>query len=71
VGGQISMSQELRILQYLQKADITPLQALDKFGCFRLAARISDLRDRGHKIETTMIDQGDKRFASYHLQGQG
>jgi len=26
---------------------------LNGFGCFRLAARIQDLRDAGHTIETT------------------
>ena len=31
---------------------IDPLYALNTFGCFRLAARISDLRDEGMKIET-------------------
>ena len=36
-------SQNERILAHLKKGKkITPLDALEKFGCFRLAARISD-----------------------------
>jgi len=31
---------------------ITPLDAWQKFGCMRLAARIKDLRDEGLFIET-------------------
>ncbi len=62
------MSQEAQILQHLKTSPITPLEALSSYGCLRLAARISDLRDRGHRIETVMVDQGDKRFARYRLK---
>lgn len=62
------MSQEAQILQHLKKSPITPMEALSNYGCLRLAARISDLRERGHKIETVMVDQGKKRFARYHLK---
>ena len=34
---------------------VTPLSALEKFGCFRLSARIWDLRDQGHPIITKHI----------------
>ena len=33
----------------------TPIDALNKFGCFRLAARISDLRNDGMLIKTKII----------------
>jgi len=62
------MSQTTAILSHLKKAPITPLQALDKYGCLRLAARIADLRERGHQIETIMVDHGEKRFAKYKLK---
>lgn len=62
------------ILKYLQthKTGITPLQALDKFGCQRLSGRIYDLRDEGHNILTNMIEVKDrfgevKRVAQYRL----
>lgn len=61
------MSQESRILQHLKTSPITPLEALSNYGCLRLAARISDLRGRGHKITTEMVGRDGKRFAKYRL----
>ena len=56
------------LLQYLQKFDsITPLEALNAFGCFRLSARIADLRADGHVI-TTEIHKGKKNYAIYRLE---
>ena len=46
-------SQNYKILQWMrEKGPITPLDALSKFGCMRLAARIKDLRDKGYSIIT-------------------
>jgi hypothetical protein len=46
-------SQRARVLEYLKKrGDITQLQALVEFGCFRLAARIEELRRAGHSIKS-------------------
>jgi len=59
-------SQNEAILQHLKKGKkITPLDALEKFGCFRLAARISDLRKDGHIISTENVNKDGKTFASY------
>jgi hypothetical protein len=42
-----------KIAKVLQKGrTITPMQALRDFGCFRLGARIHDLRTSGMLIET-------------------
>ena len=49
---------------------ITPLEALDMFGCFRLGARIADLRSEGNDIITETIKKGGKRYASYSLKGK-
>lgn len=39
------------ILNYMKQfRSINPLQALQDIGCFRLAARISDLREKGYPI---------------------
>lgn len=48
---------------------LTQLEALTQFGCFRLAARISDLKDKGLNVVTDMItlDNG-KRVARYILK---
>ena len=57
-----------KILNYLSKGKgITPIEALNKFGCFRLAARIADLRKNGHLIFTDSITKNGKTFASYKL----
>ena len=43
------------ILMYLHdQGSITPMDALREFGCMRLAARISDLKERGYQIESVM-----------------
>ena len=45
------MSQNQKILDYLLSGkSLTPISALNKFGCFRLSARINDLRKKGHNI---------------------
>jgi len=49
----MKQSQTQWVLQRLKLGPLTALEALDGFGCFRLAARIQDLRDAGHTIETT------------------
>lgn len=62
-------TQASEILKYLQTgASITPLEALQKFGCFRLGARIWDLRHQGHDIVKTMTTKNGKTFASYRLK---
>ena len=63
------MTQTDLIRQHLESgAEITPLEALDRFGCLRLAARISDLRRDGLDIESNGEANG-KRFARYRLAG--
>ena len=50
------MSQNKQIADYLNKGKkLTPIDALNKFGCFRLAARIADLRNEGMNIVTNTI----------------
>lgn len=57
------------ILAYLREGNsLTPMDALEWFGCFRLAARVSDLRKQGHNITSEIVDVGEgKRVARYHL----
>ncbi len=51
----------------LNGQSITPLDALNMFGCFRLSARIANLRDEGLPIVTDMVTINDKRVARYYL----
>lgn len=47
------MSITNKIAKLLEKGrTITPIQALRDYGCFRLGARIHDLRSAGMRIET-------------------
>lgn len=62
------MSQEKRILNHLQRGKkLTPLEALNKFGCFRLSARVYDLIEKGWDIRSSLIWVGRKRVAQYAL----
>jgi hypothetical protein len=54
----------------LTGAPITPLEALDRYGCFRLAARIIELRKAGLDIETVTETRNGKKYARYVLRGQ-
>lgn len=51
---------------------ITPIEALDEYGSFRLSSIIKTLRDRGYAIRTEMVAYPDtgSRFARYSLINQ-
>ena len=71
-------SQCAEILNYLKhnrRAGITPLEALNLCGCWRLGARIYDLKELGYNIETKMIKThpaffNNKRYACYFLKNK-
>jgi hypothetical protein len=64
------MTQNQQILSALKHGEtLTPMDALDRFGCFRLAARVLDLKHQGHDIQTRYITQGNKTFVEYSLPG--
>jgi hypothetical protein len=61
-------TQKQQIQAYLSKGKaITPMEALNKFGCFRLAARIADLRNEGVNIATKNVTKAGKTYASYSI----
>lgn len=63
------MKQVERIKKHLEKGkSITAIQALEKYGCFRLAARIADLRNDGLNIKTTIVKtKNNASIASYSI----
>ena len=61
------MTQNEQILSLLKRGPLTQLEALDKVGTTRLAARINDLRELGHIIHTEPVTKGNKTYARYHL----
>ena len=58
-------TQRDQILAALKQGDtLTPIDALRRFGCFRLAARINELRDEGVQINTRIT----KSYAEYTIE---
>lgn len=50
------LSQRDRILKWLLSGKtITTIQAITKFGCTRLSARIREIKDMGHVIDGDMV----------------
>ena len=63
------MTQKNMILTHMRTyGGITPLEALNRYGCFRLGARISDLKNDGIGIRTEMVKENGKRYARYSLE---
>ncbi len=65
----VTDSQKSEILAYLKEGrSLTAIEALHEFNCFRLAARIAELRAEGHDI---LIEWGadgmGKRWGIYYL----
>lgn len=57
------------ILAKLKQGPVTAMDALDGCGCFRLAARIAELRQAGYHIETENCTMANnKTIAVYHLK---
>jgi hypothetical protein len=57
------------ILGHLNEGNpITALEALNKFGCFRLAARVHELRREGWDIQEKVVKGvNGKRYAEYYI----
>ena len=63
-----ALTQNQRILEYLKSGKkLTPLEALNKFGCLRLSARIFNLKEQGNAILTKYVTRKGKTFAEYSL----
>lgn len=64
----MTVTQTNEIKTYLKMGyRITAIDALQKFGCFRLAARIKDLKDEGMEIDKVMVETvSGARVAQYY-----
>jgi hypothetical protein len=62
-------TQTQNIIEHLKQGNsITPIEALNQFGCFRLGARIFEIKQLGYDIDTKKISVGDhKHVAEYSL----
>lgn len=64
------MTQTDQILSALKAGrHITPLDALREFSCFRLGARIHELKQAGHKIHTARVETDTGAFP-YSMEAQ-
>lgn len=66
-----SITHKQAIREALLKGEtLTPMDALNRFGCFRLGARIWDLRYEGMDIVREWKTLGNgKKVAAYRLAG--
>lgn len=63
-------TQSEMILADLRKGvKLTPIDALENYGCFRLGARIWDLKQEGHPIKSERVTDPhtNKTYARYWL----
>lgn len=71
------MTQCDRILRHLQDyGSITQAEAVTEYGCYRLGARIWDLKARGVAIKSETVSGKNRygertSFAKYTLAGDG
>ena len=69
------MTQCERILYHLKEyGSITSLEAMQWYGCYRLASRISELKEQGVNITKRVVKGKNKygepiHFAEYRLGG--
>ena len=64
----MSASQNEAILEALLSGQrLTALDALERHHCFRLAARIHDLRKQGHDIYEETVCHNAKRYSRYYI----
>lgn len=69
----MNISQCDRILRHLRDhGSITAIEAFIEYGILRLAARISDLKERGHNITSEIVHGANRygeptRYSVYRL----
>lgn len=64
-------SQCAAILEHLKLGlSVTPMDAIRRWQCLRLAARIKELRKRGHEIDSVWERSNGKRYCRYFLRKQ-
>ncbi len=67
------MTQCELLLNRLERGPITPMEAWNELGLYRLAARVADLKDAGHKIVKQTVNVANRfgescRVARYSLE---
>lgn len=60
----------LSLLQRYGERGVTQQDAIREIACYRLAARISDLRADGITVRSELVGSNGHRYARYHLVEQ-
>lgn len=66
----MKQNQTEQIIDFLKSGrSITPIDALNHIGCFRLASRISEIKKLGFNIQKDMVTDeiSGKTYARYRL----
>ena len=63
------MSQTSQLISLMKKKWVTPQDALRHAGCFRLAARVHDMRSAGINVIDRWVERDDTRFKAYKIIG--
>jgi len=58
-------SQNEQLIELMKKQWISPLDALAKVGCMRLAARVIDIKNQDYKVLDRWSDS--KKFKEYRI----
>jgi hypothetical protein len=61
--------QSAAVLRLLERGPVTQQDAIKAIACYRLAARISDLRADGFPIASESVTVDGHTFARYRLAG--
>ena len=66
---ETSATQVKRILAYMQAGNrITPIEALQMFGSFRLGARIAEIKELGYPVQSEFVTTpSGKRVKAYWI----
>ena len=59
---------ELILAALLKGESLSQLEALQRFGCMRLGARILEIKKRGYDVEARAVSNGEKHFVRYRLR---
>jgi len=58
-------TQTEQIFKHLSEGKrLTALEALDRFGCFRLGARVYDLKKQGYDVKRRMVETVSGRWVA-------
>lgn len=61
------IQREAILADFKEGRSLTPIEALERHGCFRLGARVWELKRQGYDIQSEFVHANGKSFARYWL----